>query len=88
MISSLSSDSLGEYSCLAKNTQGSASVLLNVLDGREIIVTRPPKDEERPPGKTVREAFKLEKIIMNSIPYLDKLLKIFFAFLDEGLDHF
>ena len=70
MISSLSSDSLGEYTCLAKNTQGSASVLLNVLDGREIIVTRPPQHEESPPGKTVREAFKLEKIIheFHSVP--------------------
>ena len=43
---------LGEYSCLAKNTLGSHSVLFTVLGERKIIVTEPPMDLVVAPGQT------------------------------------
>ena len=54
MISSAPPDSLGEFSCLAKNTQGSDSVVMTVLEETEIIVTTPPRSVVRAPGQTAR----------------------------------
>ena len=52
VIPSVAPGMLGEYSCLAKNTLGSHSVLFTVLDERKIIITEPPRHLVVAPGQT------------------------------------